>query len=88
MADEGPEASNPSPQTLGGTSVRINLLVADPDAVAERAIVAGAISIAPVADQTYGLRQGRLADPFGHDWLIGRPVPGERGDWARLPGQD
>ena len=85
VADEAPEASNLSPQMLGGTSVRINLLVADPDAFAERAIAGGAIEIAPVADQSYGLRQGRLADPYGHHWLIGRPLPGERGAWARRP---
>jgi PhnB protein len=87
VADEAPEASNLSPQTLGGTSVRINLVVADPDALAERAIVSGAIEIAPIADQSYGLRQGRLADPFGHHWLIGRPLADARGDWARPPGK-
>jgi PhnB protein len=27
-----------------------------------------------VADQPYGLRQGRVVDPFGHHWLIGRPL--------------
>jgi PhnB protein len=85
VADETPEASNLSPQTLGGTTVRINLLVGDPDRLAERAIGHGAVEIAPIADQTYGLRQGRLADPFGHHWLIGRPLAGESGDWARTP---
>jgi PhnB protein len=83
VADEAPEASNFSPQTLNGTSVRLNLLVTDPDAFAEQAIANGAIEIAPIVDQPYGLRQGRLADPFGHHWLIGRPLAGGRGDWAR-----
>jgi len=83
VADEAPEASNFSPQTLNGTSVRLNLLVADPDAFAEQAIANGAIEIAPIVDQAYGLRQGRLADLFGHHWLIGRPLAGESGDWAR-----
>jgi PhnB protein len=85
VADEAPEASNLSPQALNGTTVRINLLVADPDRFAERAIANGAIEITPIADQSYGLRQGRLADPFGHHWLIGRPLADERGDWARTP---
>jgi len=85
VADEAPEASNLSPQALGGTTVRINLLVVDPDRFAERAIANGAIEIAPVADLSYGLRQGRLADPFGHHWLIGWPMAGESGDWARTP---
>ena len=83
VADEAPDAGNPSPVTLGGTTVRINLLVADPDAVVREAIAAGATEIAPVADQPYGLRQGRLRDPFGHHWLVGRPLPGPAGDWAR-----
>jgi PhnB protein len=83
IADEAPEASNLSPETLGGTSVRINLFVDDPDAVFESAIRSGAIPVAPITDQSYGLRQGRLADPFGHHWLIGRPLEDSRGDWAR-----
>jgi PhnB protein len=85
VADEAPEAANLSPQALNGTTVRLNLLVADPDGLAARAIANGAIQVAPVADQSYGLRQGRLADPFGHHWLIGRPLADERGDWARAP---
>ena len=74
VVDEAPENFNVSPETLGGTSVRINLVVADPDAVAQRAVAAGARVIFPVADQSYGFRQGRIADPFGHHWLIGRPL--------------
>jgi PhnB protein len=85
VADEAPEASNLSPHTLRGTTVRISLLVADPDGLAARAIANGATQVAPIADQSYGLRQGRLADPFGHHWLIGRPLEGMTGDWARTP---
>jgi PhnB protein len=81
VADEAPDSSNLSPKTLGGTSVRINLFVADPDAFAACAVANGAIQIAPIADQLYGLRQGRFADPYGHHWLIGRALPGI-GDWA------
>ena len=74
IADETPRVGNLSPQTLGGTSVRISLYVTDPDAVAQRAVDAGAELIFPVEDQSYGLRQGRVADPFGHHWMIGRPL--------------
>ena len=28
----------------------------------------------PIADQPYGMRQGRVADPYGHHWLIGKPL--------------
>jgi uncharacterized glyoxalase superfamily protein PhnB len=40
------------------------------------------LTVHGVADQPYGLRQGRLADPFGHHWLIGRPLDDASGDWA------
>jgi len=73
-----------SPQALNGTTVRISLLVADPDGFAARAIANGAWQVTPIADQSYGLRQGRLADPFGHHWLIGRALAGTAGDWARV----
>ena len=75
VVDEAPKAFNLSPETLGGTSVRLNLLVEDPDATAAQAVAAGAVEVFPIADQPYGLRQGRFADPFGHHWLIGKPLP-------------
>ena len=74
VVDEAPRVGNLSPETLGGTSVRISLEVGDPDAVAQRAIDAGAELIFPVQDQPYGMRQGRVQDPFGHHWLVGRPI--------------
>jgi PhnB protein len=74
VVDEATHVGNTSPETLGGTSVRISLLVADPDAVAQRAVDAGAEIMFPIADQPYGMRQGRVVDPFGHHWLIGRPL--------------
>ncbi len=74
VVDENAGAFNLSPESLGGTSVRLNLIVDDPDRWTRAAIAAGAREIFPVADQPYGLRQGRIADPFGHHWLLGRPV--------------
>jgi hypothetical protein len=56
----------------------LNLIVADADASAARAVAAGATEVFPVADQPYGLRQGRVADPYGHHWLIGTPLTGLR----------
>lgn len=72
--DENPSAFNVSPTTLGGTSVRMSLIVDDPDAVAARAVAAGATIVFPVGDQPYGMRQGRIADPEGHHWLVGKPL--------------
>ncbi len=73
VVDESRSAFNLSPRTLGGTSVRMNLVVNGPDAAARRAMDAGATEVFPVADQPYGMREGRVADPYGHHWLLGRP---------------
>lgn len=74
VADESPENKNFSPETLGGGTVRMVLVVDDPDAVYERALRAGATTVWPVEDQHYGWRVGRLVDPFGHHWEIGKPL--------------
>ena len=73
LSDESPENGNFSPQTLGGSSVRIILTVADPDAVFARAIAAGAKQVWGVVEE-HGWRLGRIVDPFGHHWEIGRPL--------------
>jgi PhnB protein len=70
VATEASNLGTPSPETAGATTVRVSLHVDDPDAAAARAIAAGATEMFPVADQPYGLRQGRVVDPFGHHWLI------------------
>lgn len=71
VVDENPQGFNFSPQALGGTSVRLSLIVDDADSWADRAIAAGASELFPVADQPYGMRQGRVVDPYGHHWLLG-----------------
>jgi PhnB protein len=85
VADESPEHSNFSPESLGGGTVRMVMIVDDPDAAFDRAIAAGAAVVWPVGDQ-YGWRLGRIADPFGHHWEIGRPL-GERGKPLRETGK-
>ena len=74
VADESPEHLNFSPETLGGGTARMVMVVADPDAMFERAVGAGAGVVVPVTDQPYGWRVGRVVDPFGHHWEIGRPL--------------
>jgi PhnB protein len=74
LADESPENANFSPETLAGATVRMTMIVEDPDAVFDRAVAAGAKVIWPVANQSYGWRIGRVADPFGHHWEIGKPL--------------
>ncbi len=69
MAEENPEF-NASPQSLDGSTVLIHLYVEDADAVATKAVAAGARMVFPIKDQFYGDRSGRLMDPFGHIWII------------------
>src|ERR1700732_4265773 len=73
VADESPENLNFSPESLGGGSVRMVMIVEDPDAAFERAVTAGATVVWPVSNQ-YGWRLGRIVDPFGHHWEIGKPL--------------
>src|ERR1700720_2192261 len=73
LGDESPEHGNFSPESLGGGSVRMVLTVADPDAVFRQARKAGATEVHPVAEE-HGWRVGRVVDPFGHHWEIGRPL--------------
>ena len=73
VADESPEHLNFSPETLNGGSVRLLLVVEDPDAMSARAIAAGAREARAVGDE-HGWRLGRIVDPFGHHWEIGRPL--------------
>ncbi len=73
LSDESPENGNYSPESLGGGTVRMILTVPDPDVVFAQAVASGARVIVPVEDN-YGWRVGRVVDPFGHHWEIGRPL--------------
>ncbi len=70
LADEFPEIGFKSPESLGGSPVNIHLDVSDVDAVARRAVAAGATVVRPVQDQFYGDRSGQIRDPFGYSWTI------------------
>jgi PhnB protein len=70
LADEFPEMNIRGPRALGGSPVTLHLQVDDVDAVAARAVDAGATVVFPVKDQFYGERSGRFTDPFGHVWVL------------------
>jgi PhnB protein len=74
LGDESPEHQNFSPDTLGGGTVRMSLVVEDPDTLFDQAVKAGARVVSPMKDERYGWRIGRIADPFGHHWEIGKPL--------------
>jgi PhnB protein len=62
-----------SPAFQDHRSVRMILTVEDPDAVFAQAIAAGAMEVGAVSEG-HGWRIGRIADPFGHHWEIGKPL--------------
>lgn len=66
--------SNGTPgNPLGGENVKMILTVANPDTMFLQAIKAGAVEVFPVGED-HGWRLGRLSDPFGLHWEIGRPL--------------
>ncbi len=73
LSDESPQHGNFSPESLGGGTVRMVLTVPDPDAVFAKAVTAGAVEVAAMVN-AHGWRVGRVVDPFGHHWEIGRQL--------------
>jgi PhnB protein len=73
VADESPANKNFSPESLGGSTVRLLLIVEDPQSVVERAVALGATEVSPVEEE-FDWLLGRIEDPFGHHWEIGKPL--------------
>ena len=73
VASAGPGMGRFSPKAIGGGTSRALLVVEDPDAVLTSAVAAGAAELSPVGEE-HGWRVGRVVDPFGHEWEIGKPI--------------
>jgi PhnB protein len=73
VSGDSPEEVNTSPEAVGGDTVRLILIVQDPDAAFAQAVRAGASEIFPVGEE-HGWRLGRVQDPFGLHWEIGREL--------------
>jgi PhnB protein len=73
VADESPPHQNFSPETLGGATTRLVLVVDDPATVHARALTVGARQVSPVHEE-HGWLIGRVMDPYGHHWEIGKPL--------------
>jgi PhnB protein len=56
------------------------LYVPDADEVYQRALAAGAQSLAEPQDQPYGDRHGGVVDPAGHQWWIATRLAGSPGE--------
>lgn len=76
VAASSPDLRRLSPLSANLTTSRTLLVVEDPDALVEQAVESGASQMAAVSEE-HGWRLGRIVDPFGHEWEIGRPV----GSW-------
>jgi PhnB protein len=73
VADESPAHGNYSPESVGGSTTRMLLIVDEPQAAIDRAVAAGATQVSPAARE-HGWLLGRIQDPFGHHWEIGKPL--------------
>lgn len=63
-----------APERPGASPVLLRLVVDDPDAVAEAVVARGGEVLIPIEDRFYGYREGRIADPFGHPWIVTRKI--------------
>ena len=62
-----------SPRAIGGATGRMLLVVDDPESLLVTAVAAGATQTSPVGRE-HGWLLGRLVDPSGHEWEVGRPL--------------
>jgi PhnB protein len=62
-----------NPASIAGATARFLLVVDDPRSVTDAAVAAGAELTGDVAEE-HGWLLGRVVDPFGHEWEIGRPL--------------
>jgi PhnB protein len=58
---------------IGGGTARFLLVVEDPQSVTDGAVEAGG-KLASSVSEEHGWLLGRVVDPFGHEWEIGRPL--------------
>ena len=70
ISEETPSLGALAPPTIGGSPVMLHIEVEDPDAVAQRAVDAGAVVEMPVQEMFWGERYGVVRDPFGHRWSM------------------
>lgn len=74
LAEENAMWGTKSPLALGGNATHVMLYVKDADAFVARAVAAGASVAMPLANQFWGDRYGKIADPFGHVWSVGTHI--------------
>lgn len=70
VAVKDEDDGDPAPTTLGGSPVIMAVYVHDARELGDRIVAEGGTVIYPIQDRSYGQRGGRLADPYGHLWMI------------------
>jgi PhnB protein len=80
LSDEFPEyePDSKAPASVGATTFTLHVGFDDPaqvDAAIAKAAAAGCTVTMPAMDAFWGMRYGRLKDPFGHAWAFGAPLP-------------
>ena len=83
IAQSVPEWGLCDPSMFGGSPCLLHLTVADPDRSADRMIAAGASLVIAIADRPWGKREGRVADPSGHLWILSKAIEDVSGDEIR-----
>jgi uncharacterized glyoxalase superfamily protein PhnB len=74
ISEEYPEYGCLGPQGPGSTGMAIHLHVDNADALAARAIAAGATWVREPTDEFFGERSCTIRDPFGHEWILGHEI--------------
>jgi PhnB protein len=74
LSDAFPGMGSPTARELGGSPISLLMYVEAVDQAYERAVKAGATPIVPPADQFWGDRWGRVADPYGLTWQLATNV--------------
>lgn len=74
ISDEYPDFGARSPESIGGSPVKLHLDVPDLDHVYNAALAAGASVLRKPEKQFHGCRQAMIADPFGYSWFISQKV--------------
>jgi PhnB protein len=73
VASTSKEMKRFSPRAIDGATCRLLLVVDDPESVVRKAVASGATESSVVGEE-HGWRLGRIIDPFGHEWEIGKPL--------------
>ena len=81
LSDEFPEYATEvkAPTNVGATTVALHIncgASGDVDAAIAKAEAVGCTVTMPAHDAFWGMRYGRIVDPFGHSWTFGAPLAG------------